>query len=68
VANENAAFAMLVGLAKRFGSQFFDDFDGLVALMSRSNVQIFRSGDFLGDGQTDGTDYFTPCACVRGNN
>ena len=52
VANKNAAFATLIGLAKQFeahGASFFDDFDGFAFFMSGS---ISRSGDFC--AQMDG--------------
>ena len=39
-------------------------------LTSRLDVYISRYGDFCAhdDNDNDTTDYFTPCACTRGNN
>ena len=42
-------------------------------LTSRLDVYISRYGDFCAhddndDNNNDTTDYFTPCACARGNN
>ena len=33
---------------------------------SRLDVYISRYGDFFAHNDNDTTDYFTPCACVRG--
>ena len=41
--------------------------DRSVALTTRSGAQISRFGDIFVDND-DMTDYFTPCACVRGDN
>jgi hypothetical protein len=43
-------FTTLVDLTKRFeaqSSRFYDDFDRFVALASRSDAKISRSGEFL---------------------
>ena len=38
-------------------------------LTSRLDAYISRYGDFCAhDDNNDTTDYFTPCACARGNN
>ena len=54
-------------------SQFFAEFDWFVVITSRLDAYISRYGDFCandnnGDDNDDTTDYFTPCACARGND
>jgi hypothetical protein len=45
---------------------FFAEFVWFVSLMSRSGVEISRIGNFCANNDT--INYFTPSACVRGNN
>ena len=49
-------------------SHFFAEFDWFVVLTSRLDAYISRYGDFCANDDDDTTDYFTPCACARGNN
>ena len=61
VTNKNAVFAMLMGVAGRLLSQFFDNFNGFIL----PDLQYWR---FLcWNRQTNRTDCFTPCACMWGN-
>ena len=50
---------------------FFVEFDWLIMLTSRLDTYISRYGDFCSSNNDNNnnyetTDYFTPCACVRG--
>ena len=50
-------------------ANFFAEFDGVVVLMSRLDAYISKYGDFCANGNDNNdntTNYFTPCACVRG--
>ena len=76
VANEKALFVTLVDRIPWFDahwSQFFAEFDWFVVTTSCLDTYISRYGDFCAnddddDDDDDTTDYFTPCACARGNN
>ena len=67
---------MLMDCVSRFdahGSQFFAKFDLFIVLTSHLDAYILRYGDFCANNNDnnnddDTTDYFTPCACVRGKN
>ena len=77
VAKTNATIVALMATAVRFlakTSPFFAVFDNLIAITARKSARKSRSSRFnlvltttttTTDGQTD---YFTPCACTRGNN
>ena len=70
VANKKALFVMLVDrilLFDAYWSHFFAEFDWFFMFMSRLDAYISRNGDFCANDD-DTTDYFTPCACARGNN
>ena len=71
VANKKALFVKLVDRIPRFDtrwSQFFAEFDSFFMIMSRLDAYISRYGDFCANNDNDDTtDYFTPCACARGN-
>ena len=75
LANKKALFVMLVDHIHRFDaewSQFFVEFDWFVVLTSRLHAYISKYGDFYAYNDNDNdkndiTDYFTPCACTRGN-
>ena len=61
--------------SKRTNASFLpNSTDSLYLITSPSGAYILRSGDFFVDDNDDNdnndntTDYFTPCACVRGNN
>ena len=50
-------------------SQFFAEFDWFVMLTSCLDAYISRYDDFCAnDNDDDTTDYFTPYACMQGNN
>ena len=78
MANKKALFVTLVDRIPRFDaywSQFFAEFDWFVMITSRLDAYISRYGDFCANDNNDDdnnnddtTDYFTPCACARGNN
>ena len=71
VANKKALFVMLVDRIPRFDahwSHFFAEFDSFFMITSPIDTYISRYGDFCANNDDDTTDYFTPCACVRGNN
>ena len=56
VANKNAVLRRSWALSndlKHNGASFFDDFDSLIVLTSRSGPYNSRSGDFCADKQTD---------------
>ena len=65
---------MLVDRIPPFGAHrrhFFAEFDWFVELTSRLDAYISRYGDFCTNNDNnydDTTDYFTPCACARGND
>ena len=72
VANKNALFMMLVGCVHNLKLKpVFATFNGFVMLwLSHSGAKILRSGHFFcthDDDDNNATDYFTPCACARGN-
>ena len=68
VTNKNS-FVTLMGLTKQFEAQwikFLEDFDGFVALSSRSDAEISRHGDFCADKQTDGQNRLLyPLLCMH---
>ena len=67
-ANKKALFMTLMDRVSRFDahrSQFFAEFGWFVVLTSRLDAYISRYGDFCANDDT--TEYFTPCACARGN-
>ena len=72
VSSENARFVVLMGCPKRFGFFVTSCFNRLVAYSTLSNAYFSRFGDFRAhdnnDNDDDRTDYFTSCACMRGNN
>ena len=73
VANKKAIFVTLMDAIPQFDahwSQFFTEFYWFVVIKSRLYAYISRYGDFCADdndNNNDTTDYFTPCACTRGN-
>ena len=78
VANKKALFVTRVDRIPQFDahwSHFFAEFDWFIVLTSRLDAYISRYGDFCANdndndnnNDDDTTDYFTPCACARGNN
>ena len=71
MANKKALFLTLVDRVpwfERYWSQFFAKFDWFEMLTSLSGAYS-RSRDFCAhdEDNNDTTDYFTPCACARGN-
>ena len=78
-ANKKALFVTLVDHIPWFEthwSPFFIKFNWFIVLTSRSGAYTSRYGDFSANDNDDNnnndndntTDYFTPCACVRGKN
>ena len=53
-------------------SRFINDSDSFTTLTAPYDTYISRFSDFLwtndNNAKNDRTDYFTPCACVRGND
>ena len=54
----------------RIRRQFFIDIYGFIVIASRTDAQMWRSGDFPAYDNNDNdrhSNYFTPCACAQGN-
>ena len=73
VSQQKALFVTPVDRVHRFDaywSQFFAKFNWFVVFMSRLDAYISRYDDFCAHDNNynnNMTNYFTPCACARGN-